>query len=131
YLLVPRVILFRLEHTPRVLVPEVDFVSAPGSSPPNVYRLGGPYALVTGRCVFTFDRQHRLFRLTSIHAGHTMEEIHEQTGFAFEVASGVGQTPAPDKDTLALIRGPIGEAIGNTYPAFGEEILDVPVHRRV
>ena len=32
YFVVPRVILFREEHTPRVLVPKVEFVSAPGTS---------------------------------------------------------------------------------------------------
>src|SRR5690349_11584125 len=34
YYVVPRVILFREEHTARVMVPKVDFVSAPGASEP-------------------------------------------------------------------------------------------------
>ena len=42
YLLVPRVILFRKEHTARVLVPKVDFISAPGVSDENVHRTGAP-----------------------------------------------------------------------------------------
>ena len=42
YYVVPKVVLFREEHTPRVLVDQVDFVSAPGASPPGVYRPGGP-----------------------------------------------------------------------------------------
>ena len=37
YFVVPRVILFRLEHTPRTLVEKVDFISAPGFSDDNVY----------------------------------------------------------------------------------------------
>src|SRR5262252_9165540 len=65
YFLVPNVILFRAEHSRRVLVPRVDFVSAPGVTPPEVYRTGGPIALVTGRCVFRFDRERRRFRLAS------------------------------------------------------------------
>jgi glutaconate CoA-transferase, subunit B len=56
YFLVPRVILFREEHTPRVLVPKVDFISAPGTSENGVYRPGGPAALVTQRCVFGLTR---------------------------------------------------------------------------
>lgn len=44
YFLVPRVILFREEHTPRVLVDKVDFISAPGISPEGIYRKGGPHA---------------------------------------------------------------------------------------
>src|SRR5215468_12226472 len=41
YFLVPRVILFREEHSRRVFVPKVEYVSAPGWSPPEVYRPGG------------------------------------------------------------------------------------------
>ena len=36
YYLVPRVVLFRWEHSRRTLVPQVDFISAPGTSPPGV-----------------------------------------------------------------------------------------------
>jgi glutaconate CoA-transferase, subunit B len=123
YFLIPRVILFREEHTPRVLVPRVDFISAPGCSPEHVYRPGGPYALVTGRCVFAFDRHRGRFRLASIHPGHTEAEIREQTGFEFDTSSEVGETPVPDNETLALIRGPVGEAVGKVYPAFMARLL--------
>src|SRR4029450_4864897 len=37
YYVVPKVVLFRLEHTRRTLVPKVDFISAPGASPDNVH----------------------------------------------------------------------------------------------
>jgi glutaconate CoA-transferase subunit B len=123
YFLIPRVVLFREEHSPRVLVPKVDFISAPGSSPDHIYRPGGPYALVTGRCVFAFDRQRGCFRLTSIHPGHTLAEIREQTGFEFDTSAELAETPAPDNETLALIHGPVGEAIGKVYPAFRARLL--------
>ena len=55
YFLVPRIILFRPEHTRRVMVPKVDFISAPGTSAPNVHRPGGPTALVTDLCLFSFE----------------------------------------------------------------------------
>src|SRR6266849_10397504 len=38
YYVVPKVILFRTEHSRRTLVPRVDFISAPGVSETNVYR---------------------------------------------------------------------------------------------
>ena len=57
YFVVPRVILFRLEHTPRTLVKEVDFISAPGFSDDDVYRPGGPYKLITDRCLFHVNKQ--------------------------------------------------------------------------
>ena len=37
YYVVPKVILFRTEHSRRTLVPKVDFISAPGANAPNVY----------------------------------------------------------------------------------------------
>jgi glutaconate CoA-transferase subunit B len=125
YFLVPRVILFREEHTPRVLVPEVEFVSAPGTSPANVYRPGGPYALVTGRCVFSFDRGRGRLRLHSVHPGHTLDEVLANTGFELEVPETVVETPVPSLETLTLIRGPVGAAIAETYPRFAAEVLAI------
>ena len=73
YYVVPKVILFRWDHSPRTLVREVDFISAPGTSDDNVYRPGGPIALVTNRCLFSFDRARKGFRLESVHPGHTVD----------------------------------------------------------
>ena len=107
YYLVPRVTLFRLEHTCRTMVDRVDFISAPGTSPDNVYRQGGPHALITDRCLFAFDRANQRFRLESVHPGHTLEEVRDNTGFDFDVAQDSGPlptTPGPDASRLALIR---------------------------
>ncbi len=129
YFLVPRVILFREEHTRRTLVPKVEFVSAPGVSPPNVHRPGGPHALVTGRCVFAFDRERGRFRLKSVHPGHTVEEVVDHTGFAFDLDESVAETSAPSPETLALIRGPVGAAIAETYPAFAARVFGIGPER--
>jgi glutaconate CoA-transferase subunit B len=118
YFLIPRVILFREEHTRRVMVPKVDFVSAPGISPPNVYRPGGPHALLTGLGLFSFDRQRQRFRLESVHPGHTVEEILDHTGFEFDRPAAGPSTPQPYAATLALIRGEIREEIAEVYPRF-------------
>jgi len=127
YFLVPRVILFREEHTPRVLVPRVEFISAPGTSPAGVYRPGGPFALVTGRCVFRFDRARRRFLLQSVHPGQTVGEVAHHTGFTYDQPDEVPETPAPSAATLALIRGRVGAAIAETYPAFAARVLGVSV----
>ena len=84
YLMVPRVILYREEHSRRVLVPKVDFISAAGVTPPGVYRRGGPTDLITSKAHFTFDRQEGRFTLASVHPGHSVEEIVENTGFDFD-----------------------------------------------
>lgn len=118
YYLVPKVILFREEHTPRVLVPRVDFISAPGVSAANVHRPGGPTHLLTGLCLFDFDRQARRFRLRSVHPGHDVAEVVAQTGFGFDHEPGVPQTPAPPAPWLRLIREQIRGEIAETYPRF-------------
>jgi glutaconate CoA-transferase subunit B len=132
--LIPRVILFREEHSRRVLVPRVDFVSAPGTSEQGVYRPGGPTALVTGRCVFAFDRERRRFRLESLHAGETVAGIREHTGFDFDLPGGSGDagpagvlpvTPAPGRADQELLRGRVAAEVGETYPRFGALIAAV------
>lgn len=118
YFLIPRVILFREEHSRRVLVPKVDFVSAPGTSPSSVHRTGGPHALVTKLCVMAFDREAGRFRLQSLHPGVELEEVLEATGFDFEIPSEVPRTPPPGPARLALIRGVVRERVAETYPEF-------------
>jgi glutaconate CoA-transferase subunit B len=118
YFLVPKVILFREEHTRRVMVPKVDFVSSPGVSAPGVYRPGGPYALLTSLGLFSFDKSTQRFRLDSVHPGHSVEEILDNTGFHFDRSQKVPMTPAPDQHVLDLIRGPIRGEIAETYPRF-------------
>lgn len=118
YFLVPRVILFREEHTRRVMVPKVDFVSAPGTSAPNVFRPGGPHALLTGLGLFAFDRQRQRFRLDSVHPGHSVEEILDNTGFDFDRPDPAPVTPLPSADVLARIRGEVKAEIAESYPRF-------------
>ena len=126
YYLVPRVILFREEHSRRVFVPKVDFVSAAGSSEPGVHRPGGPHALLTSLALFDFDRARRRFRLRSIHPGHTLEEILDQTGFEFDRDERIATTPSPDAALLQRIRGEIMAEISETYPRFARQMSAAP-----
>ena len=118
YFMTPRTILFREEHTPRVFVDKVDNVSAPGVSPPGVFRRGTAQALVTGRCVFRFHPDRARFSLESVHPGETVESVRDATGFAFDVAGDVPFTPDPTAEELALLRGPICDEMMETYPEF-------------
>lgn len=126
YFLVPRVILFREEHSPRVLVPKVDFVSAPGVSAEGVYRRGGPVALLTGKALFSFNRDRRQFRLESVHPGNSVDDIATATGFEYEQPSEVPVTPAPTPEMLALVRGAVGTLVAETYPRFAADIVREP-----
>ncbi|MDF2234868.1 CoA synthetase [Albimonas sp. CAU 1670] len=126
YFQVPKVILFREEHTRRVFVPKVDFISAPGASEPGVFRPGGAHALVTGLCVMSFDRQRVRFTLKSVHPGVTVEEVRDNTGFDFDVPESVPVTDLPSAETLATIRTEIAAKIANPYPEFAERVFGVP-----
>jgi glutaconate CoA-transferase subunit B len=123
YYVVPKVILFRTEHSRRTMVPEVDFISAPGVSAANVYRPGGPIGLVTNRCLFNFTNGH--FVLASVHPGHTVDEIAENTGFDFEMPASVPQTPAPSPETLKVMREVVAPQLAEVYPQFAAHVFGV------
>ncbi len=126
YYSVPRVILFREEHSRRVFVPKVDFISAAGASPDGVYRPGGPHALMTPLCLFDFDRERRRFRLRSVHPGHTLEEVLDQTGFDFDRPEQVPTTARGDAATLDVLYGPVREALSGGYPEFAAGMQRAP-----
>ena len=129
YYVVPKVILFRTEHSRRTLVPKVDFVSAPGGSPPNVSRNGGPIALVTNRCLFDFDRARARFRLASVHPGHSVAEVNENTGFEFDRPTDVPVTPAPSAETLHLMRAVVAPMLAEVYPEFARRVFNIVMPR--
>ena len=73
YQAVPNVILFREEHSKRVLVPKVDFISAAGT----------PAALLTGKALFGWERERRRFVLQSFHPGESVDSVGAATGFDY------------------------------------------------
>jgi len=122
YYLIPRVILFREEHSPRVLVDKVDFVSAPGSSE-GIHRTGGPHALLTSLALFDFDKEKKRFRLRSVHRGHTAADVRAATGFDYDAPANVPPTPEPDAETMALLRGRVTNELSECYPQFAETLV--------
>jgi glutaconate CoA-transferase subunit B len=119
YFTVKRVILFREEHSPRVLVKKVDFVSAPGWSPPEVVRPGGPVALLTGKALFTWQKDRRRFRLESLHED---EDVRGQTGFDYDAPAQIPRTALPAKEDLELLRGPVAKEMAANYPDFSRRV---------
>jgi len=111
YPVVPRTILFREEHSRRTLVPKVEFVSAAGN----------PQALLTGKALFAWQKDRRRFRLESVHPGHTAEEVRNDTGFDFDFQE-INTTKEPSEQELALLRGPVAQAIQADYPDFAKRV---------
>lgn len=122
YFTAGKTILFREEHSPRVLVKQVDFVSAPGWSPPGVERRGGPAALLTGKALFAWQKDKRRFRLESVHPASSAEDVRANTGFDYDAPDVAPATPAPSDADLALMRGPVARVIAENYPAFARRV---------
>ncbi len=121
YYVVPKVILFRTEHSRRTLVPKVDFISAPGANERNVFRPGGPVGLITNRCFFSFADGR--FTLASVHPGHTVDEVLDNTGFDFDRPAHVPETEPPSPATLKLMREAVAPQLAEVYPQFAKEVF--------
>ncbi len=109
YAVVPNVILFREEHSRRVLVPKVEFISAAGN----------PAALLTGKALFAWQKDKRRFRLESVHDGG---DVRNDTGFDYDAPQPVPSTPPPSEGELALLRGPVAKEMAANYPEFARRV---------
>ena len=118
YFMTNRIILFRLEHTPRVFVENVDFITSAGSSGERIERPGGPSMLITNICVMMYQKEDKKFRLESVHPGVTADEVRENTGFEFLIPDDVPVTAPPTPEQLELLRGSIKDRVEGEYPGF-------------
>jgi len=124
YMMIPNTVLFVEEHTRRVLVPRVDYISACGTSDARVHRPGGPIALVTPRCVFSFSRERGRFKLESVNPGHSAAEVSEHTGFDYDVATQLQQTPAPSRSMFEMLNARVLNEVSVIYPQFTRSLQE-------
>ncbi len=120
YYMAHRVILFRTEHSRRTFVEKVDFVTAAGSTPENVYREGGPTLVVTPKAVLGWDSAHKGWALEAVHPGSTVEEVQENTGFPLEISSSFKITPPPTERELSVLRTVVRQKLERIYPEFAQ-----------
>jgi len=111
YPVIPRVILFRTEHSPRTLVEAVDFVTAAGT----------PDSLVTPKALLTFGGGE--LELASYSPGGSVDSVRAATGWDLRVRADVHQTPAPTEAELDLLRGPVRERLAEVYPRYGTTMV--------
>lgn len=98
-------------HDRSIFVSECDFISSVGWGDGGAdarERLGlpggGPRYCVTPRCVFDFDEKTKAMRLHSLHPGHSLEEVLENTGFEVIVPDEVPETEPPRPIELETLR---------------------------
>ena len=125
YFTAGKTILFREEHSPRVLVKTVDFVSAPGWSPPGVERRGGPAALLTGKALFRWQAEKRKFLLESVHPGGSAHDVRANTGFDYDTMTAITETLLPTEDEIHCLRGVVANVIAQNYPGFAEKVWQI------
>ena len=107
YPLVRRVILFRTEHSPRVFVPELEFVTAAGR----------PHLVVTNKAVLAPGEDGRL-ELASWHPGESAAAVVAATGFKLRVRREAAETAPPTEQELELLRGPVREEMAAGFPEY-------------
>ncbi len=123
YFLIPKVILFREEHSRRVLVDKVEFISAPGVSDPQTYRKGGPYGLLTSKAFFRFNKDRGRFALQSIHEGSSLEDILDNTGFSFDYGPDTPTTAQSSSVMRTALKKGTRTKIEEVYPQFATALF--------
>jgi len=107
YPLVKRVILFRTEHSPRVFVPKLDFVTASGR----------PHLVVTHRAVLA-PGGDGLLELVSWHPGETAAGVIAATGFELRVRPGAAETRGPTEEELRVLREGVYPEMAAGFPEY-------------
>ena len=88
---VKRTVIWRTVHDRRFLVPRVDFSTQSG----RLSHLVTPIAL--------FEKKSTGLEIASVHPGHSVDEVIENTGFELERPSVVAQTHAPSAEELGAL----------------------------
>ena len=90
-------------HSPRVFVKAVDFVSGVGygRAPVEAHEIR---RVVTNKAVLDFETPDRSMRLRSVHPGVSVDDVKESTGFELSIPDDVEETRAPTREELELIR---------------------------
>ncbi len=131
YYMARRVLLFTGEHTPRVFVERVDFITSPGSTSPAVYRFGGPDKVITPLCVMRFNPETKQLELGGLNPGLSLDEVQQQTGFPITLpANARPETPPritpPTPEELEMLRSRVRREVAEVYPRFAAERLGAP-----
>jgi len=100
-----------MSHERRRLVEKVAFITSPGhgdGSPGwrkrNGLLGGGPVAVITTLAVLRFPEEGGEVCVATVHPGHTVDEVLENTGWDLKVSRDVSETSAPTEAELAAIR---------------------------
>ena len=97
-----------MNHEKRRLVEKVDYVTSPGylsggDSRAKVGLKGGPSAIITDRAILRPYGPDNEMHLASVHEGHSIEEIRENTGWDLKILPDLVETQPPGKQEMAAL----------------------------
>lgn len=103
---------YTTNHTRRVFVPKVDFITGAGyldgpgaRERAGIRGEGGPGSIVTNLGVFDWDPATCRMRAVSLHPSVTAEQVADNTGFEIQgLSDDLPRTAVPSADELALMR---------------------------
>ena len=100
---------------------KVDYVSAASSSPEGFARRTKEVVVVTPLAKMELSKESGILELVSVHQGHTLEEVIENTGFELNIKGGgetAPMTPIISDEELHLLRTDVKARMieTNTYP---------------
>jgi acyl CoA:acetate/3-ketoacid CoA transferase beta subunit len=95
-------------HTAKVFVPRVDFVSGIGVDRARALGTSGRFhalrRVVTNKAVLDFGGSEGAMRLVSVHPGVSVDDVVANTGFALTMSGDVPTTRAPTVEELDWMR---------------------------
>ncbi|MEE8448750.1 MAG: CoA synthetase [Thermodesulfobacteriota bacterium] len=105
-----RFYIYHARHRKETFVPEVDFISVPGTLVNGRPRAElavygrGPELCVTPLAVMGFEEGGTM-RVKSIHPGVTWEQLQQNTGFPLDSPSTPSVTGQPTEEEISVLRG--------------------------
>jgi glutaconate CoA-transferase subunit B len=111
-------------HDRGAFVPKVDFICGAGHLDGGTSRTdrglpdGGPRLVVSPLGVFDFEPASKAMRVRSLHAGVTIEEVRDNTGFDLALPDRIATTPPPDDEELFVLRRAVDTTgvLGRKFP---------------
>src|SRR5687768_4588910 len=99
-----------MKHEKRRFVEKVDFVTSPGFLRGGATRresglpAGGMHRVVTDLGIFGFEDESKRMKVIALHAGVTLEQVQDNTGFELAHGKDVGATERPTQTELGFLR---------------------------
>ena len=99
----PKVVIWVTRHTNRVFVEEVDFVTGQGYNHREDEYKKNEIVVISNLGIMNFKNPDRVMQIQHYHAGHSVDEIKENTGFDIRVAPDVSESSSPGPNVIKLI----------------------------